>query len=60
MKAGRIGAVILVLIGVVAYLSVIIVKEVKQAIILQVGDTKRIIMKRGLNFKIKFIQNVDF
>jgi membrane protease subunit HflC len=60
MKAGKIVAGILVLIGVVAYLSVIIVKEVNQAIILQFGDPKRIIMKPGLNFKIPFIQNVVY
>ena len=50
MKAGKIVAGILVLIAVVAYLSVIIVKEVNQAIILQFGDPKRIIMKPELNF----------
>ena len=60
MKAGKVVAGILVLIGVVAYLSVIIVKEVNQAIILQFGDPKRIIMKPGLNFKIPFIQNVVY
>jgi membrane protease subunit HflC len=60
MKAGKILAGILVLIGVVAFLSIIIVKEVNQAIILQFGDPKRIIMKPGLNFKIPFIQNVVY
>ena len=60
MKAGKIVAGILVLIGVVAFLSIIIVKEVNQAIILQFGDPKRIIMKPGLNFKIPFIQNVVY
>ena len=60
MKAGKVVAGILVLLGVVAFLSVIIVKEVNQAIILQFGDPKRIIMKPGLNFKIPFIQNVVF
>ena len=60
MKAGKILLGIFVAIGVVAYLSVIIVKEVNQAIILQFGDPKRIIMKPGLNFKIPFIQNVVY
>ena len=60
MKAGKILAGVLVAIGVVAFLSVIIVKEVNQAIILQFGDPKRIIMKPGLNFKIPFIQNVVY
>jgi len=60
MKAGKILVGLLVAIGVVAFLSVIIVKEVNQAIILQFGDPKRIIMKPGLNFKIPFIQNVVY
>ena len=60
MKAGKILAGVLVAIGVVAFLSVIIVKEVNQAIILQFGDPKRIISEPGLNFKIPFIQNVVY
>ena len=60
MKAGKILVGVLVAIGVVAVLSVIIVKEGNQAIILQFGDPKRIIMKPGLNFKIPFIQNVVY
>ncbi len=60
MKVGKILAGIIVAISVVAFLSVIIVKEVNQAIILQFGDPKRIIMKPGLNFKIPFIQNVVY
>ena len=58
MKAGKILVGLLVALGVVAFLSVIIVKEVNQAIILQFGDPKRIIMKPGLNFKIPFIQTI--
>ena len=60
MKAGKILVGLLVALGVIAFLSVIIVKEVNQAIILQFGDPKRIIMKPGLNFKIPFIQNVVY
>ena len=60
MKAGKILVGLLVALGVVVFLSVIIVKEVNQAIILQFGDPKRIIMKPGLNFKIPFIQNVVY
>ena len=37
-----------------------IVNETKQALVLQFGDPKRIILKPGLNFKIPFIQNVVF
>tara|TARA_B100000900_G_scaffold330729_1_gene291298 strand:+ start:332 stop:1192 length:861 start_codon:yes stop_codon:yes gene_type:complete len=47
-------------IAVVSFLSIFIVKEVNQAIVLQFGDPKRIITNPGLNFKIPFIQNVVF
>jgi membrane protease subunit HflC len=60
MKAGKILLGLIVAIGALAFLSVIIVKEVNQAIILQFGDPKRIITKPGLNFKIPFIQNVVY
>ncbi len=43
-----------------SYLSIFIVKEVNQAIVLQFGDPKRILTNPGLNFKIPFIQNVVF
>ena len=55
--------IILPIIGVIAltaFFSIFIVKEVKQAIVLQFGDPKRIILKPGLNFKLPFIQNVVF
>tara|TARA_S200000501_G_scaffold200737_1_gene188864 strand:- start:1540 stop:2403 length:864 start_codon:yes stop_codon:yes gene_type:complete len=51
---------IIVAIGALVFFSVFIVKEVNQAIVLQFGDPKKIILKPGLNFKIPFIQNVVF
>ena len=51
---------LVILIAATIYLSVFIVKEVNQAIVLQFGDPKRIIMNPGINFKIPFIQNVVF
>ena len=60
MKAGKILGGIIVAIGDLAFLSVIIIKEVNKAIILQFGDPTRIITKPGLNFKIPFIQNVVY
>ena len=51
---------IIILVAATIYFSVFIVKEVNQAIVLQFGDPKRIIMKPGINFKIPFIQNVVF
>ncbi len=47
-------------IAIVAFFSIFIVKEVNQAIVLQFGDPKKIILKPGLNFKLPFIQNVVF
>ena len=60
MKAGKIIASIIGLLAITAFFSIFIVKEVNQAIVLQFGDPKRIILKPGLNFKIPFIQNVVF
>ncbi len=60
MKTGKILGGLIIALGILAFLSVIIVKEVNQAIILQFGDPKRIITKPGLNFKIPFIQNVVY
>ena len=42
------------------FLSLFVVKETNQAIVLQFGDPKKIILEPGLNFKIPFIQNVVF
>ena len=60
MKAGKILIPILILIAATIFFSVFVVKEVNQAIVLQFGDPKRILLKPGLNFKIPFIQNVVF
>ena len=60
MKAGKFILPIILVIAVVAFFSIFVVKEINQAIVLQFGDPKRIILKPGLNFKIPFIQNVVF
>ena len=60
MKKGKFLLPILILIAATLYFSIFIVKEINQAIVLQFGDPKRILMKPGLNFKIPFIQNVVF
>ncbi len=60
MKANKIILPIIIGIFVISFFSIFIVKEVNQAIVLQFGDPKRIILKPGLNFKIPFIQNVVF
>ena len=60
MKVNKILLPITAVIAVLAFFSIFIVKEVNQAIVLQFGDPKRIIVKPGLNFKLPFIQNVVF
>ena len=60
MKAGKFLLPLIILIAATLYFSIFIVKEINQAIVLQFGDPKRILMKPGLNFKIPFIQNVVF
>ena len=60
MKASRISIIILGLLGLIAYLSIFTVFEIKNAIVLQFGDPKRVIMEPGLNFKVPFVQNVVF
>ena len=60
MKAQKIILPIIAVIGVLVFFSVFIIKEVNQAIVLQFGDPKRIIVEPGLNFKIPFIQNVVY
>jgi membrane protease subunit HflC len=60
MKAQKILLPIIAVLGVLVFFSVFIIKEVNQAIVLQFGDPKRIIIEPGLNFKIPFIQNVVY
>ena len=60
MKANKIILPVIIGIFVISFFSIFIVKEVNQAIVLQFGDPKRILLKPGLNFKIPFIQNVVF
>ena len=60
MKAGKFLLPLIIIIAATIFFSVFVVKEVNQAIVLQFGDPKKIILKPGLNFKIPFIQNVVF
>jgi len=60
MNSSRIYLLIIGLIGLIAYFTLFTVIEVKNAIVLQFGDPKRVITSPGLNFKIPFIQNVIF
>jgi len=60
MKISKFLLPIIVVAGLVIYLSFFVVKEINQAIVLQFGDPKRVIAKPGLQVKIPFIQNVVF
>ena len=51
---------IIIVIAVLSYFSMFVVKEINQAIVLQFGDPKQIIVTPGLYFKIPFVQNVVF
>jgi len=60
MKKGTLLIVLIVAILILANLSLFIVDETRQAIVLQFGKPIRAIKEPGLNFKIPFIQNVVF
>ena len=60
MKLNKFILPVIIVIGFAIYLSLFIVKEINQAIVLQFGDPKKIISTPGLQLKIPFIQNVVF
>ena len=60
MKLTKFILPVIIVIGIAIYLSLFIVKEINQAIVLQFGDPKKIIKTPGLQIKIPFIQNVVY
>ena len=60
MKLSKFLLPVVILIGFTIYLSLFVVKEINQAIVLQFGDPKKVIVEPGLQVKIPFIQNVVF
>ena len=44
----------------IAYSSLFTVNQTQQALVLQLGNPKRAIIEPGLNFKVPFIQNVEY
>ena len=60
MKKGTLLIILIVAIIFLANLSLFIVDETKQAIVLQFGKPIRAIKEPGLNWKLPFIQNVVF
>lgn len=53
-------AVVLGLAALVAYMTLFTVSQTQQALVLEFGNPKRVITEPGLNYKIPFIQNVEF
>ncbi len=60
MKLSKFLIPVIVVAAFAIYLSLFVVKEINQAIVLQFGDPKKVIVKPGLQVKIPFIQNVVF
>ena len=60
MKLSKFLIPLIIGIGFVGYLTLFAVKEINQAIVLQFGDPKQVIVDAGLQTKIPFIQNVAF
>ena len=60
MKLNKFLLPIIAVLGFTLYLSVFVVKEINQAIVLQFGDPKKVIAEPGLQVKIPFIQNVVY
>ena len=60
MKLNKILLPVIAGIAFLIFLSLFVVKETNQAIVLQFGDPKKVIVEPGLQVKIPFIQNVVF
>jgi len=60
MKKGTLFIILIVAILILANMSLFIVDETRQAIIIQLGKPIRAIAEPGLNWKLPFIQNVVF
>ncbi len=59
LNQGKIfGGIFLLLLAVVAYGSLFTVSQIRQVIVLQFGEPKRVIQDPGLHVKMPFIQNV--
>ena len=52
--------VILIATGVIAYSGLFTVHQTQQALVLQFGSPVRLVRDPGLNFKIPFVQNVEY
>jgi membrane protease subunit HflC len=55
-----ISLILVAALGILASASLFTVHQTKQALVLQFGDPRRVIMDAGLHFKMPFVQNVIF
>jgi membrane protease subunit HflC len=55
-----VGLVVAALAALLAYMTLFTVSQTQQALVLEFGKPKRVITEPGLQYKIPFIQNVDF
>jgi len=60
MKLNKFLLPVIAVLGFTVFLSLFVVKEINQAIVLQFGEPKKVIVEPGLQVKIPFIQNVVF
>jgi membrane protease subunit HflC len=54
------GLIVLAVGAFIAYLTLFTVSQTQQALVLEFGNPKRVITEPGLQYKIPFIQNVEF
>lgn len=57
-KISLTAGIVVVIIGIVAWLSIFTVHQTKQSVVLQFGEIKRVVTVPGLNFKMPLVQNV--
>ncbi len=57
---GGVGLVIVIVIGILLYLSIFIVDQTQQVLVLRFGDPVRVITTPGLNYKLPLIDNVVY
>lgn len=52
-------AILLVVLGVIAYGSMYTIKETEQGLVLMLGDPRRVVTEAGLHFKFPIVENVE-
>jgi len=52
-------AIVLVILGVIAYGSVFTIQETEQGLVLMLGEPRRVVKDAGLHFKLPIVENVE-